>query len=243
MPGADAGGSERDNAARDRDAAHRIDLHDALGERGRVRNRARAERLARREVDDGVHRQMVARVQRDAEVAGVVLLPPLDRASVGQAHQAGARLRARAELRAVLERLEAGDSDRAILPDVVARGGGAQLRLDGHDRRLERGDEARDHVRLHRHAVAVACGGGPERSTLAPGELRPGLAGVHDQFVVNREDAVRGGEASGGGRDVDGRVASQHRARGRRLQGLRGERIDRRVHAGGAVDCSRIVSH
>jgi hypothetical protein len=59
------------------------------------------------EVDDGVHRQMVARVQRDAEVAGVVLLAPLDRAVVGQAYEAGARLDAGDELRAVLERLEA----------------------------------------------------------------------------------------------------------------------------------------
>ena len=45
-----------------------------------VRIRERAERLARREVDDGVHREVVARVQRHAEVAGVVLLAPLDRA-------------------------------------------------------------------------------------------------------------------------------------------------------------------
>ena len=36
-----------------------------------------------------------------------------------------------------------------------------------------------------------------EGSALAAGELRPGLGGVDDQLVVDGEDAVCGGEASG----------------------------------------------
>ena len=144
------------NPCRHRQPADRIDLDDALaGGRG-VRIRERAEGLARREVDDGVHRHVVAGVQRHPEVARVVGLAPLDRAEVGQAHQAGGGFVSGPELRAVLERLQAGDRDRAVLQNVVARRRRAELVLDGQDRRLERGDEAGDHVGLH---LRRRCGG------------------------------------------------------------------------------------
>lgn len=39
-----------------------------------------------------------------------------------------------------------GDGHRVVLPDIVARGGGPQLRLDGDHRELERRDESGDHV-------------------------------------------------------------------------------------------------
>lgn len=45
-----------------------------------MRLRRRAEGLARREVDDGVHRQMIRRVEHHAEVARVVGFAPLHRA-------------------------------------------------------------------------------------------------------------------------------------------------------------------
>ena len=94
----DSGAGETDHSGRDRQPADRVDLDDALvGGRG-VRIRERAERLARREVDHGVHRDVVAGVQRHPQVARVVGLAPLDRAQVGQAHEAGAGDVAGAEL-------------------------------------------------------------------------------------------------------------------------------------------------
>jgi hypothetical protein len=234
---------QRGHPCRHRQPADRIDLDDALaGGRG-VRVGERAERLARREVDHGVHRHVVAGVQGHPEVARVVGLAPFHRTEVGQAHQARGSFVSGPELRALLERLQAGDGDRTVLQDVVARRRRPEFVLDGHDRRLDRGDEAGNHVGLHRDTGEMAGGNRSERPALAACELRGGLRGVDDQLVVDGEDAVCGGETAHRGRDVDGGVARANGSVGGCFQGLGRERIDGRVQCRGGVDGGRKVRH
>jgi hypothetical protein len=78
------------------------------------------------------------------------------------------------------------DSDRAILPDVVAGGGGAQLRLDGRDRRLECGKEARDHVRLHATPLAWPAAAVPNVPRWHPVIVSPQRNGAGE--MTERED-------------------------------------------------------
>lgn len=68
-PRTDARSGERDNSRVNRQTADRIDLDGAFARRGRIRICGRTERLARSEVNDRVHREVIRRIERHAEVA------------------------------------------------------------------------------------------------------------------------------------------------------------------------------